>query len=176
MKTTIAYGIFFSTLLLTSCGESATGTDAAQTENEMATNYDYYGMPDLPQMNDQGALTVNDMFTAFEKTGAFSGKIKATLSAVCLTAGCWATIENPNGASVRVFFGDHDFFIPTDTPIGTEVFLEGELIEEVTPIDFQKHLLEDELGDAVTQEMLDAITEDIVEFNFIASGILIKKP
>ncbi len=170
------YGLIIGAMSFQSCGSSTTDNSTAEQPIQLSDIYDYYGMPELPEMDDQGAVSVADMFATFEQSGAFNGKVKATLSAVCLTAGCWATIENPTGEAVRVFFGDHDFFIPTDTPIGAEVFLEGELVEEVTPVDFQKHLLEDELGDAVTQEQLDAITEDIVEFNFIATGILIKKP
>jgi hypothetical protein len=176
MKKILVYSLLVGSVSLTACGNSTTENPSKEQEVLITDTYDYYGMPDLPQMDDKGAISVEEMFNTFEQSGTFKGKINATLSAVCLTAGCWATIENTQGEPVRVFFGDHDFFIPTDTPIGAEVFLEGELVQEVTPVDFQKHLLEDELGDAVTQEQLDAITEDIVEFNFIASGILIKKP
>ena len=152
---------------------STTESETVTTTETIEAQYDYYGTKELTA---DGAISVEEMLVILEKEGTFKGKIKSTLAAVCKTAGCWVTLPNPNGEPIRVFFGDHDFFVPTDTPEGVEVILEGETYVQTSTIEIQQHLLEDEYGVGnEPQEKLDAITGDLVEIGFDASGILIKK-
>ncbi len=157
----------------TSENTSTTESETVTTTETVETQYDYYGTKELTA---DGAISVEEILVILKKEGTFKGKIKSTLAAVCKTAGCWVTLPNPNGEPIRVFFGDHDFFVPTDTPEGVEVILEGETYVQTSTIEIQQHLLEDEYGVGnVPQEKLDAITGDLVEIGFDASGILIKK-
>jgi len=163
-------------VVLVSCETEKTNV-GTQTEVNLDTTqaeYDYYGTKELTP---DGAVSVEEMLAVIEKDSIFKGKIKSNLAAVCKTAGCWVTLPNPKGEPIRVFFGDHDFFVPTDTPEGAEVILEGETYVQTSSVEIQQHLLEDEYGVGnVPQEKLDAITGELIEIGFYASGILIKKP
>lgn len=173
-----------TTIGIQSCGESKAveNTDNKETSNEtdvidepivMVEGYQYYGIKD---MNTEGAVSVEEMKSIIDSTGSFSGKITTTLHGVCKKAGCWVTIQNPNGDPIRVVFGEHDFFVPIDTPEGKAVIIEGFAMLDTTSIDMQKHFLDDavEAGETVSQEQYDAITAPLVEISFNASGILIK--
>ncbi len=109
--------------------------------------------------------------------GNFEGNVTAVLDGVCKKQGCWVTMKNENGESVRVRFKDHSFGVPTDTPEGTEVVLRGVATMDTTTVELQKHFLDDakEAGEEVSQEDYDAITDDIIEVSFISDGILVKK-
>lgn len=188
MKKVIITFLALTTLVVQSCGESkaeettesneasnevSTETEEIEEEIVMVEGYQYYGIKD---MNSEGTVSVEEMKSIIDSTGSFSGKISTTLHGVCKKAGCWVTIENPNGDPIRVVFGEHDFFVPIDTPEGKEVIIEGMAMLDTTSIELQKHFLDDavEAGETVTQEQYDAITEPLVEISFNASGILIK--
>ena len=65
--------------------------------------------------------------------------------------------------------------IPTDTPSGYEVIMNGVGQVDTTSIELQKHFLDDakEAGEAVSQADYDAITEDLIEVSFDCDGLLI---
>lgn len=166
--------VLLSAAFLVGCtAENTTSTESETKTETVEDQYEYYGTKELTA---DGAISVDEMLVILEKEGTFKGKIKSTLAAVCKTAGCWVTLPNPKGEPIRVFFGDHDFFVPTDTPEGVEVILEGETYVQTSSVEIQQHLLEDEYGvGKVPQEKLDAIKGDLIEIGFDASGILIKK-
>lgn len=187
MKKTL-YFAFVLSMFATSCsepneeastenGSESNNIEQDETSNEsevkMIDGYYYYGIKEL---NPQGAISIEEMNSIVASSGSFEGKISAKLAGVCQTAGCWVTLENPGKEPMRVFFGAHDFFVPTNTAIGKEVILEGKTDIDTFTVDFQKHLLDDEVaaGNEVPQEKYDAITADKIETSFIASGILIK--
>jgi len=190
----IVYLTLIATALLTSCGggedkadntegekkgtekkeEVAQETEKVEEETPvMVGEYTYYG---IEEINTEDVTTLADMHGSVDSTGSFSGKITGNLAAVCKKAGCWVTLENGENDPLRVYFGNHDFFVPTDTEIGKEVILQGTTRLDTITVDFQKHLLDDEVeaGGEVPQEMYDAITEDKIETTFIANAILIK--
>lgn len=180
------FPLALAAILFTSCGESTSET----TNNESTTNqqvdttenstevvmvdgYAYYG---IKEMNADGAISLQEMNAIVDSTGFFEGKVKAQLAGVCQKAGCWVTLVNPDGEDIRVFFGEHDFLVPIDTEIGKEVILEGKTEVDTFTVEFQKHLLDDEVaaGNEVPQSAYDEITEDQINTSFIATGILIK--
>ncbi len=136
--------------------------------------YAFYGMAEVKPSE---ALTVEEMVTKVYDDGTFDGNVTAVLDGVCKKQGCWVTMTNKNGESVRVRFKDHSFGVPTDTPVGTEVVLRGVAKMDTTTIDLQKHFLDDakEAGQEVTQAQYDDITEDLIEISFISDGILVKE-
>ncbi len=150
-------------------------TEDVEEEEDLVfiDGYEFHGIKEL---NAQGAVTVAEMQAKIAETGAFEGKISTSLTGVCKKAGCWVTIDNPAGDPIRVVFGEHAFFVPTNTEVGREVILEGVAKIDTTTIALQKHFLDDaaEAGEEVSQEQYDAITEDLVSVSFDATGILIK--
>ena len=48
---------------------------------------------------------------------------------VCAKKGCWMTIADGSGASVRITFKDYSFFMPTQLAQGTVVVAKGLLTE-----------------------------------------------
>lgn len=118
--------------------------------------------------------SVDEMYTTVMETGMFEGLVKAEISEVCKKAGCWITVLKEDGSAVRVVFRNH-FGIPTDTPSGYEVIMNGVGQVDTTTIELQKHFLDDakEAGEEVSQADYDAITEDLIEVSFDCDGVLV---
>ena len=119
-------------------------------------------------------VSVDEMYTTVMETGTFEGLVKAEISEVCKKAGCWITVLKEDSSVVRVIFRNH-FGIPTDTPAGYDVIMNGVGQVDTTSIELQKHFLDDakEAGEAVSQADYDAITEDLIEVSFDCDGILV---
>lgn len=136
--------------------------------------YTFYGMEEV---NPKEAITVEEMIETINTTGTFEGNVSAVLDGVCKKMGCWVTIVNKYGASIRVRFKDHEFGVPTETPVATSVVLKGIGSVDTVSVEMQKHYLDDakEAGQEVSQEEYDNITEDLIDYSFISNGILVKK-
>lgn len=170
------------TLVLSSCSDSASAEQAQDgqedTEQQQTSfpveGYEFYG---TAEVNPEEAVTVEEMVTKIYTEGTFEGNVSAVLDGVCKKKGCWVTLVNKSGESIRVQFKDHEFGVPTDTPEGAEVVLVGIGSIDTTSIELQKHFLDDakEAGQEVTQAEYDAITEDLIEVSFTSDGILVKK-
>lgn len=156
--------------------DHAAYNDSSEVEkpNFPVEGYEFYGMAEVKPAE---AVTVEEMVAKINETGSFDGNVSAVLDGVCKKMGCWVTMVNKNGESVRVRFKDHEFGVPTDTPEGQEVVLRGVGTMDTTTVDMRKHYLDDakEAGQEVSQEQYDAITEDLIEISFISDGILVKK-
>ena len=195
MKFSIITPVVLSAFLIFSCG----GTEEAQTEIATEANateeiieeeieeeaslafdgvdkgdYVLYGHSEITA--DGETAGIDEMIAEVNNSGSFEGKVKVSIDQVCQKAGCWITFKDNNDESIRVFFRDH-FTIPIETASGTEVILYGNAIQDTTSIAMQKHLLEDEIeaGGEVSQEEIDAITEDIIELTFDCESVLVKK-
>ncbi|WP_051568557.1 DUF4920 domain-containing protein [Crocinitomix catalasitica] len=195
MKFSIITPVVLSAFLIFSCG----GTEEAETEIATEANateeiieeeieeeaslafdgvdkgdYVLYGHSEITA--DGETAGIDEMIAEVNNSGSFEGKVKVSIDQVCQKAGCWITFKDNNDESIRVFFRDH-FTIPIETASGTEVILYGNAIQDTTSIAMQKHLLEDEIeaGGEVSQEEIDAITEDIIELTFDCESVLVKK-
>ena len=91
-------------------------------------------------------------------------KVKGVVEEVCQMKGCWMTLKNDNGASIRITFKDYGFFVPKDIS-GREVILEGIAFKEKLEEDVAKHYAEDG-GLEYDESMRDQIS-------FVASGVLV---
>lgn len=156
--------------------EAHAGHDEAEEEKPSfpVEGYEFYGMAEV---NPESAITVEEMVAKINADGTFDGNVSAVLDGVCKKMGCWVTMVNKSGESVRVRFKDHEFGVPTDTPEGTNVVLRGVGTMDTTTVEMRKHYLDDarEAGQEIAQEEYDAITEDLIEISFISDGILVKK-
>lgn len=136
--------------------------------------YDFYGMAEVKPNE---AITVEEMVAKVEQNGVFEGNVLGVLDGVCKKMGCWISLINKSGESVRIKFKDHEFGVPTDTQEGIEVVVRGIAKMDTTTVEMQKHYLDDakEAGEEVPQEKYDNITGDIIEISFISDAILVKK-
>ncbi|MFK7953444.1 MAG: DUF4920 domain-containing protein [Ekhidna sp.] len=91
-------------------------------------------------------------------------KVKGVVEEVCQMKGCWMTLKNEDGASVRITFKDYGFFVPKNIS-GKEVILEGVAFKEMLEEDVAKHYAEDG-GLEYDESMRDQIS-------FVASGVLV---
>jgi hypothetical protein len=128
----------------------------------------------LEEFDVSASFTVDQMLDTVNNEGNFQGQVAGKLHAVCQKMGCWVTIQSSFGEEIRVFFKDH-FTIPVETPIGTDVIINGIAKSDTISVDFQKHLLDDsrEAGNEVSEEEYNAIVEDKIEVSFEATGIII---
>ena len=119
-------------------------------------------------------LSVDEMYTTVMETGTFEGLVKAEISEVCKKMGCWITVLREDGSTIRVIFRNH-FVIPTDTPSGYEVIMNGVAKVDTTSVELQKHFLDDakDSGEEVSQADYDAITEELIEVSFDCDGLLV---
>ena len=92
--------------------------------------------------------------------------ICSEVQAVCQVKGCWMSIENEK-EEMRVKFKDYAFFVPMDC-IGSKAYMNGQMKKEVVTVAQQRHYLEDE---EATEEEILAVSEDQVEWSFVASGV-----
>ena len=128
----------------------------------------------LEEFEHSSASDIDQMLDSFFIDGGYEGQVSGKLHAVCQKAGCWITMQSSNKEEIRIFFKDH-FTIPIETPIGSDVVINGIAKHDIFTIEDQKHLLDDsrEAGNDVSEEEYNAITEYKYEISFEATGIII---
>ncbi len=97
-------------------------------------------------------------------------RLEGTVEGVCKAAGCWLTIQNPDGKAVRVTFKDYAFFVPKDIE-GKKVVVEGLAYKTTTTVAELQHFAEDA---GKSKEEIAKINKDVDEISFEAEGVLIK--
>jgi hypothetical protein len=115
------------------------------------------------------AVPVEKMIADFTLNGSKRSTytISANIEEVCAKAGCWINIKNAAGKDLMVRFKDH-FTIPTDTKVGTQAFLHGDLFTDTVSVEWLQHFAEDA---GKPQEEIDKITEPKITMGFEADGI-----
>lgn len=117
------------------------------------------------------ALTLNKAISveqAIAKANSSSSPIliEGKVGSVCQAKGCWMGF-NSDAGKVRVTFKDYGFFVPFSV-VGKTVQAEGTLEKVTLSLEDSKHLVEDGGGDP------DSVTEPLVEYQMVASGVVIK--
>ncbi len=113
--------------------------------------------------------TLGDMEEQVMDKGAFTGKITAKVTEVCLEKGCWMKVEKGNGETMMVRFKDYGFFMPKDI-IGKTVVLEGEAKSKEVSVKQQQHFAQDA---GKSKAEIDKIKEVKKEMQFVAKGVLV---
>lgn len=115
------------------------------------------------------AIPVEKMIADFTLNGSKRSTytITASIEEVCAKAGCWINIKNAAGKDVMVRFKDH-FTIPTDTKVGTQAFLHGDLFTDTVSVEMLQHFAEDA---GKSKEEIEKITEAKITMGFEADGI-----
>lgn len=159
--------LFMSTgILLYSC-QSDTESKEENTEEVAVTTDSTYGTSFTPD----GAITVSEFNSEMsDKDSMDNVVVIGELSEVCQKMGCWVKMKNDDGEDIFVKFKGHDFFVPKDYA-GKQAIVKGTATREVTPVDEQRHYLEDA---GASEEEIAAITEPKEELKIEATGIIVK--
>ena len=124
------------------------------------TSYSSFG----DEITSEDATDISTMLT--EVSGVKSVfKVSGVVEEVCQAKGCWMTLKNEEGKSIRVTFKDYGFFVPKDIA-GRNVILEGEASMELLDEDVAKHYADD-AGEEYDESMRNEIT-------VVASGVLVQ--
>lgn len=117
-----------------------------------------------------GAVIAAELPTLLEGDEYIETKLIGEIDAVCQMSGCWIDVAMKDGEVLHVTFKDDKFVLPKDAA-GKTAIIEGVGTFEEIPVSMLKHIAEDE---GKSQEEIDAITEPIMEYTFIAEGVIIQ--
>jgi hypothetical protein len=101
-------------------------------------------------------------------------KVEATIEKVCKKKGCWFTLVAEDvEIPIRVRMKDYGFFIARNAD-GARVILEGTLNKVTVPQEVAQHFADDEV--AGTEKKAEKIEADQETYQFMATGVEVKKP
>ena len=123
-----------------------------------------YGAP----VTAEGAVNANDLEKK-AKNDQFTGKIKGTVTDVCLKKGCWMKIRRDNGEKIMVTFKDYAFFMPANI-IDKQVVIQGTAEIKDMSVKQQKHYAADA---HMSKEEIEKIKLPKKEVQFEADGVLV---
>ncbi|MEM9324835.1 MAG: DUF4920 domain-containing protein [Bacteroidota bacterium] len=98
-------------------------------------------------------------------------KLEGEIESTCVVKGCWMRIKDADGGSMMVRFKDYGFFVPTEGVEGKRAIFEGELFKQEVSVEELRHYAEDA---GKSKEEIAAITKPVVEYAFVADGVIIK--
>lgn len=141
----------------------------AQCKNDAAATQDYIFFGD--KIDEKEAISVSDALSKLNDAEEIEAKVVGHVESVCQAKGCWMNLTQPGNDDQAFFvkFKDYGFFVPKDLS-GSKVVVEGKAFKEVTDVAALKHYAEDE---GKSQEEIDAITEPVEEYKFVAHGVKI---
>lgn len=131
--------------------------------------YKHYGPVEVDTTNTISLDQMVANFKANPQNNIYT--FQAPLMGVCQTAGCWVSVKPSNAEPIRVRFKDH-FLIPPQTEINSMAYFHGRAYFDTLSVELQKHFLEDAKA---SQEEIDKITTPVIELNFEADGVWVRK-
>lgn len=165
MKRIFYLVVLCATSLLTACGG---GETPAETSPETAQSaVQRYGDSTFTE---EGVLSMTEFTNQMQGKDSMELKLSGTILECCQKKGCWMTMDMGNGNTMRVTFKDYGFFMPMNSA-GMTAVLKGWAKVDTLSVDLQKHYLEDAKA---SQEEIDAITEPLPEWSFVADGVILK--
>lgn len=162
--------------MMWSCQPKSNESQEVSTENH--EEQDHEETAELPEtgnfgadISEEGAIFLAEALKTFEGQDSANVKLTANIEKVCQMKGCWMTLDAGEGHSVRVTFKDYGFFVPKNAD-GKSAIVNGVLKKKLTDVETLRHFAKDE---GKPQEEIDAITEDKLEWVFVADGVIIKE-
>jgi len=152
-------------LLLGACGEQAAESAPAEAAAPAMTHFGDSITPDE-------AISYEELVGMMKQADEMNVKVKAQVTAVCQTKGCWMNVASKDSTvtdTMFVQFLDYGFFMPKDLA-GTDVVMVGKAYWSETSVEELRHYAED---DGQTKEQIAAITKPKRELKFEASGVVI---
>ena len=123
-------------------------------------------------INDGEAISSSQLPELLKNRDTVNLKLKGDVAAVCQMSGCWMDMHISEDVTIHVTFKDEAFLLPKDAT-GKTAIIEGVATYEEIPVDMLKHMAIDE---GKTQVEIDAITAPKIEYNFVASGVILYEP
>jgi hypothetical protein len=120
--------------------------------------------------NNRKSLTIGKLQKKIGSKKEIKTRLEGTIEGVCKAAGCWLTIQNPDGKAVRVTFKDYGFFVPKDIE-GKKVIVEGIAYRTTTSVEALRHYAEDA---GKSKAEIAKITVPLNEISFEAEGLIVK--
>lgn len=117
----------------------------------------------------EGAIEAKQLPELLHGREVINVKLTGKVDAVCQMSGCWMNMAINEDKTLHVTFKDEAFLVPKDAENKTAV-IEGVATYEEIPVDLLKRMAEDE---GKTQQEIDAITEPVLEYSFVAKGVIL---
>lgn len=162
MKNLFILLVTVSICFLVSCSSAP----QAKAVDQAGVNWNSYG----EEITSSDAIAVSAIENELGSKSLLALKASGKIDKVCKKKGCWMTVVNDNGESMRVTFKDYGFFMPTDCE-GREVVFEGRAMYDTTDVATLRHFAEDE---GLSAEEIAKITEPEFDIVFEADGVLMK--
>ncbi len=156
MKQNILLGLCLIVSLI-ACNSSGESTEIAGTYGDST-------------INAEGAVPATEIAQLLNGGDTVDLKVKGMISSVCQAKGCWMSMDMGNDQSLVVTFKDYGFFVPKNSADHHAV-ISGVAYKAVTSVADLKEKAKDSNK---SQEEIDAITQEKVDFNFIAEGVIIQ--
>ena len=116
-------------------------------------------------MTDAGSVSVETLLSHVEiEPKPF--KVSGVIEEVCQMKGCWMTLRNESGSTIRVTFKDYGYFVPKDIS-GKMVIVQGEAVRETIDEEEARHYAED--GNLEYDESMRN------SVSIVATGVLVEK-
>lgn len=147
------------------------GLVACNSATETNTDAAYFGRFGDTTITEEGAINTKQLLEKLNKSDSVEAKVEAKINACCQKKGCWMTVDMGEGKEMRVKFLDYGFFVPFNSA-GHNAIIQGKAYTETVSVAQLKHIAKDE--ENKTQEEIDAIIEPVVEYTFMANGVIIK--
>jgi hypothetical protein len=153
---------FLSILFCVACQNT---NHSADTQLPLPT-LEFFGdsiNPELP------AILASELPEKLANIDSLPCRITGTVAEVCQTKGCWMDLIINDEEILTVRFKDYGFFMPKDIA-GKTVLVEGYALRSIEEVAWLKHKAQDA---GKTQDEIDAITQDLIQFSFMASGVIV---
>ncbi|MDW3208221.1 MAG: DUF4920 domain-containing protein [Reichenbachiella sp.] len=153
--------ILLSTLLLAlfSCSE--------KSNSEKKINSVTYG----ESFDASRAQDISQLSSLMETTDSVSIVLSGTIEKTCAVKGCWMQLRTGEKNNLRVTFKDYSFFVPKSGAEGNKAVINGFCVKQETSVEELRHYAKD-AGES--DEAIALITEPKMEYNFVASGVIIE--
>jgi hypothetical protein len=163
-------GIIFITLTFSSCRDAEENEETPALNEEQLEEVAYLSYGE--NITNYKAMDQEDLAAIYANLSLVDTvdvKVKSVINEVCAMKGCW--IEIAVGEEyARVTFKDYGFFLPKNSQ-GKKVFLLGKAFKSKTSVEDLKHYAMD---GGKSKEEIDAITEEEITLNIVASGALVE--
>jgi len=162
--------LIFITLTIIGCRDTEETDEMPAVNEEQLEEVAYLSYGE--NITDYKAMDAKDLAAVYANLGlkdSVDVKVKTTINEVCAMKGCWIEIA-VGEENARVTFKDYGFFLPKNSQ-GKEVILIGKAYKSKTSVEDLKHYAMD---GGKSKEEIDAITEEEVTLNIVASGALVE--
>ncbi|WP_422361205.1 DUF4920 domain-containing protein [Reichenbachiella sp.] len=153
--------ILLSILVLSICA------CAKKSESKKQVGFKTYGTSfDRSEVQD-----ISQISSLMESSDSIAVILSGTIEKTCAVKGCWMQLKTGSDQNLRVTFKDYAFFVPKNGVEGNTAVIKGYCVKQETSVEELQHYAKD-AGES--DEAITLITEPKMEYNFVASGVIIE--